>query len=106
MSSSIERILQELPRRYRRGTAGSRVYYLSIGPHKATVRLSPDACVVEPGKTVEHADIVLKTTPELFEKMVVRGKLPGPVDIALGRVRTNDPLGLQRLRDCFDFSGL
>jgi hypothetical protein len=61
--------------------------------------------VVEEGKTVEAADIVLKTTPDLFEKMVLRGKLPGPIDIARGKVRTNDPMGLQKLREWFDFTG-
>ena len=81
-------------------------YYFSVGDHKYTLRLDPQTCVVEPGKTVDQADCVLKTTPELFEKMVVRGKLPGPLDIARGKVKTNDPSALADLRKCFDFSKL
>ena len=65
-----------------------------------------DGVTVELGKKVENADIVLKTTPEIFEKMVLKGKLPGPIDIARGKVKTNDPVGLKNLRDYFDFSGL
>jgi hypothetical protein len=38
--------------------------------------------------------------------MVVQGKLPGAIDIAMGRIKTNDPMGLQKLREWFDFSGL
>lgn len=103
----IPRIFEELPNRLRRETIRApQTYYFSVGGHKFTVRVAPDGCTVEPGQTVDKADVVLKTTPELFEKMVIRGKLPGPMDIAMGRVKTNDPLALKRLRESFDLSGL
>ena len=102
----IASIFEHMPERYRKGTASEKkVYYFSVGDHKYTVHISPDVCTVDKGKTVDKADVVLKTTPELFEKMVLRGKLPGPIDIARGKIRTNDPLGLQKLREMFDFSG-
>ncbi len=106
MSALIERIFQEMPDRYRAGSASGGTYYFSVGDRKYTVTLSSDGCVVEDGKTVDKADYVLKTTPELFERMVIRGKMPGPIDIARGKVKTNDPLALKRLRDYFDFSGI
>lgn len=103
----IPQVFETLPSRYRTGKAtGRTVYYFSIGDHKYTVVVEPDECKVEQGKTVSDADVVLKTTPELFEKMVVKGKMPGPLDIARGKVKTNNPAALKRLRDYFDFSGL
>lgn len=102
----IAAIFEHMPERYRKGSAREpKTFYFSIGEHKYTVKVSPDDCVVEKGKTVDAADVVLKTTPELFEKMVLRGKLPGPIDIARGKVKTNDPAGLQKLREWFDFTG-
>lgn len=103
---TIPQIFEAMPSRYRSGKAKTSTYYFSIGDHKYTVRLTPEACTVESGKTVENADVVLKTTPELFEKMVIKGKMPGPIDIARGKIKTNDPGALKDLRDYFDFSGL
>ncbi len=79
-------------------------YYFSIGDHKYTVKVDPEHCVVEEGKTLDNADCVLKTTPELFERMVLHGKMPGPLDIARGKVKTNDVGALTKLRDLFDLS--
>jgi putative sterol carrier protein len=104
---NIPDIFEAMPSRFRKGQATRKTsYYFSIGDHKYTVHVEPDACRVEPGKTVENADVVLKTTPELFEKMVIHGKMPGPIDIARGKIKTNDPVALKRLRDFFDFSGV
>jgi hypothetical protein len=104
---NIEQLFTAMPTRYRAGkVAKPTSYYFSIGDHKYTVKLDPQTCVVETGKTIENADCVLKTTPELFEKMVLHGKMPGPIDIARGKVKTNDPGALMKLRDLFDFSGL
>jgi hypothetical protein len=103
----IKKIFDQMPSRYRKGSASKATsYYFSIGDFKATVKVEPDGVVVEPGKTVDNADVVLKTTPELFEKMVLKGKAPGPIDIARGKIKTNDPMGLQKLREMFDFSGV
>ena len=103
----VKQIFDQMPGRYRKGSAAKPTsYYFSIGDFKATLKLDPDGCVVESGKTVENANVVLKTTPELFEKMVLHGKAPGPLDIARGKIKTNDPMGLQKLREMFDFSGL
>ncbi len=104
---TIPQLFAAMPGRYRSGKLDRpTTYYFSIGDHKYTVKLDATACVVEDGKTVENADCVLKTTPELFEKMVVHGKMPGPIDIARGKVKTNDVTGLSKLRDLFDFQGL
>ncbi len=96
-----------MPSRYIEGSAeANKSFYFSIGDHKFTVKVDAHQCQVESGKTVEQADIVLKTTPELFLKMVVQGKMPGPLDIARGKIKTNDPAGLASLKSMFDFSGV
>ena len=43
---------------------------------------------------------------KIFENMVLRGKLPGPIDIARGKIKTNDISGLQNLKTWFDFAGV
>ncbi|MFO7564478.1 MAG: hypothetical protein R6X02_17670 [Enhygromyxa sp.] len=103
----VKTIFDNMPSRYRQGSASKAIsYYFSIGDFKATVKVEPEGVTVEPGKTVDNADVVLKTTPELFVKMVIEGKAPGPIDIARGKIKTNDPMGLQKLRQMFDFSGV
>ncbi len=101
----VRTIFELMPTRYRKGSAARKQsFYFSIGDDRYTLVVDPDAAVVTKGKTVENADIVLKTTPDLFVKMVAQGKLPGPLDIAMGRIKTNDPMGLQKLKEMFDLS--
>jgi putative sterol carrier protein len=100
----IATIFKMMPSRYKPGSATKLVtYYFSIGDEKYTVKIDAKEAKVESGKTVENADVILKTTPELFTKMVIEGKAPGPLDIARGKIKTNDPMGLQKLRSMFDF---
>lgn len=103
----VKKIFEQMPSRFVKGKATKKtIYYFSIGDGRWTVTVEPAGVTVEPDKKVDKADVVLKTTPEIFEKMVLHGKLPGPIDIARGKVKTNDPVGLKNLRDYFDFSGL
>ncbi len=103
----ISQIFEQMPGRYIKGkVTKTTTYYFSIGDDRYTLELTPEAASVKPGKAVDNADVVLKTTPQLFEKMVLKGKMPGPIDIARGKVKTNDPVQLKNLRDYFDFSGL
>ncbi len=100
----IATIFKLMPERYKKGTASKPTsYYFSIGDAKYTVKIDHNEAKVESGKTLDNADVILKTTPELFIKMVIEGKAPGPLDIARGKIKTNDPMGLQKLRSMFDF---
>ena len=104
---NVRTIFDQMGERYITGKVSqTRVFYFSIGDFRATVTLRPDGIDVEPDKKVSDADVVLKTTPTLFEKMVLKGKMPGPIDIARGKVKTNDPVALKSLRDYFDFKGI
>lgn len=103
----VKKIFEKMPGRYIKGSVEKpTTYYFSIGDDKFTLKIDKDVATVESGKTVDNADCVLKTTPELFEKMVLKGKAPGPIDIARGKIKTNDPMGLQKLRTMFDFKGV
>ena len=105
--SVIPKIFDAMSTRFIKGRVKSpRTYYFSIGDHKYTLKVTPDTCTVEKGKTIDNADVVLKATEEIFEKMVLHGKLPGALDVARGKIKTNDIGGLKDLKDWFDFSGL
>lgn len=98
---TIPEIFQSMPGKYKAGVlSASRSFYFSVGDHKYTVKLTPQACSVEPGKTLENADVVLKCTPEIFEGLL-QGKTPGTFDVMRGKIKTNDPSGLLALKDCF-----
>ena len=100
--ADVRQIFDRMSDHYQTGVLSApRSYYFSVGDHKYTVKLTPSACTVEPGKTLDRADVVLKTTPDLFAKMVLKGKMPGALDIARGRIKTNDPAALKQLRDLF-----
>ena len=100
--TTTRQIIQAMPGRYLPGKAArSTTFYFSIGDEKWTLTLSPDRCEVAEGKTIDQADCVLKCTPELFEKMVLHGKMPGPLDIARGKIKTNDPAGLKAIKERF-----
>ncbi|MCO4743507.1 MAG: SCP2 sterol-binding domain-containing protein [Proteobacteria bacterium] len=100
---SIPEIFANMQTRYNSGVLSeNRTYYFSVGDHKYTVKLTPEACEVEEGRSGD-ADCILKATPDLFEKMVIKGKTPGPMDIMRGRIKTNDPAMLAQLKDLFTF---
>ena len=89
--SDIKTIFDEMPNRYVTGhTDKTVVYYFSIGDGKWTVTLDSDTCEVKAGKHVDNADCVVKADPKLFYKMVTQGKKPGALDIARGKLKSND----------------
>lgn len=98
---TIPEIFANMQSRYNSGVLSSnRTYYFSVGDHKYTVRLTPETCDVEEGRTAD-ADCILKVHPDLFQKMVLQGKTPGPMDIMRGRIKTNDPAALAQLKELF-----
>jgi hypothetical protein len=100
---STKQIIEMMPARYKKGSfRGSRTYYFSVDGTKYTVVFADDACSVSEGKPSGEADVVLKTTEKLFKRMVVDGKMPGPLDIARGKIKTNDPAALKALKGWFD----
>ncbi len=69
-------------------------YYVSLGNDeqaKWTVRVDGQGCQVKPGKPEGgQADCVLKTSPEIFSKIVRESYVPSPADFLSGAVKSND----------------
>jgi long-chain acyl-CoA synthetase len=104
MDSRLATTLDDLKARFRPGTIKkATTYYLSLGEgngQKWTVKLSPTACEVVAGKT-ENADCVLKTSGDLFMKLVGGTWKPGAVDFLSGKIKTNDLDLLRNLQTAF-----
>jgi hypothetical protein len=100
--AAIKDIFALLPERYNAGKLSQTVTaYFSVGPEKWSVVMHPDRAEATPGRPSGSADFVLKVDPKLFEKMVVDGKKPGALDVARGKIKTNDVAMLKRLPELF-----
>jgi len=69
-------------------------FYFTLGGDplaKWTVRVDAQHCDIRPGKPEgDAADCVLKTTPEIFERIVREAYVPGPAEFLSGAVKSND----------------
>jgi long-chain acyl-CoA synthetase len=88
-------LFSELEAKFRAGEVQHPVsYYVTLGSEdlaKWTVRVDAQACDVRPGKPEGGlADCVLKTTPELFAKIVRESYVPSPADFLSGAIKSND----------------
>ncbi len=81
-------------------------FYFSLGndgDSKWTARLSPESCTIEPGKPEGHAaDCVLKTSADMFTRMIREAYLPTPVEVMSGLVKSNDVSLLATFQGAFD----
>jgi long-chain acyl-CoA synthetase len=104
MSQDLRSALEALKTRFRPGTVDRKtIYYLSLGDQegeKWTVTLTPEDCQVTPGKP-ENADCVLKTSSELFAKLVSGAWQPGLTDFMSGKIKTSNLDHLQKLQLAF-----
>jgi len=92
---SLPTVFAELSSKFRAGEVERAVsYYVSLGNDdlaKWTVRVDPARCEVKPGKPEGGAaDCVLKTSPELFTRIVRESYVPGPADFLSGAFKSND----------------
>jgi long-chain acyl-CoA synthetase len=103
-SRSLRDTLESLAARYDAAKVDREtIYYLSLGDgpdEKWTVTLTPTACALAPGRT-GNAHCVLKTTSDLFLKMIDGSYQPGALDFMTGKLKTNDIGLLLRLRQAF-----
>ena len=81
-------------------------YYFTLGAEneaKWTLRIAPDGCVARLGKPEgAQADCVLKTSPEIFTKIVREAYTPSPMEFMTGQVKSNDISLLQTFQKAFD----
>jgi long-chain acyl-CoA synthetase len=88
-------LFAELEAKFRAGEVERAVsYYVTLGAgelSKWTVRIDAQACDVRRGKPDGgQADCVLKTSPEIFAKIVRESYVPSPADFLSGAVKSND----------------
>ena len=80
-------------------------YYVSLGNDelaKWTVRVDGSGCEVRPGKPDGgQADCVLKTSPEIFAKIVRESYVPSPADFMSGAIKSNDVALLMTFQKVF-----
>jgi long-chain acyl-CoA synthetase len=103
-------LMGELPRRFQPGKLErALVYYVTLGTDdqaKWTVRADGAACVVARGKPEGAADCVLKTSPEMFGRIVREGYTPGVAEFVSGTIKTSDVELLQRFTQIFALGDL
>jgi putative sterol carrier protein len=98
----LEEIFNRLPEAFVPGAVDAPVsFYFTLGETKRTVHVSPDACKVETGKTVDNADCVCKTSPEFFLRIWQDDYRPGMKDFLSGTIKSNNPGALQTFLRCF-----
>ena len=102
----IVKLFAELEAKFRAGEVEKPVsYYVTLGSGdlaKWTVRVDAQACDVRPGKPDGgQADCVLKTSPEIFAKIVRESYVPSPADFLSGVVKSNDVALLMTFQKVF-----
>ena len=81
-------------------------FYFTLGSDaqsKWTLKVDPERCEVRPGKPPnDTADCVLKTSAEIFTKIVREKYMPSPVEFMSGLVKSNDISLLFTFQKAFD----
>jgi long-chain acyl-CoA synthetase len=100
-------LFRELEAKYVAGRVPSPItYYFTLGAEdeaKWTMRIGPEGCEIRNGKPPnQQADCVLKTTPEIFIKIVREAYTPSPMEFMTGVVKSNDVSLLQTFQKVFD----
>jgi long-chain acyl-CoA synthetase len=103
--AGLSGVFEELRERFVPGAVSEPLsYYFSLGDERWTVRATRAEIEVAKGKTVEAADCVLKTTPNLFERIVREAWVPGPNDFMSGQIKTNNVAHLLTMQKLFRLS--
>jgi long-chain acyl-CoA synthetase len=89
-------LFEDLEKRFVPGkVTGTTSFYFTLGEGpeaKWTVRVSATECVITMGKpTTGAADCVLKTSAEMFTRIIREGYTPGIPEFMSGTIKSNDP---------------
>lgn len=105
LEHDLEPLFTSLPAKFARNQVDSPVnFYFSLGNndhHKWTVSVNADQCSVFQGKIAAQADCVVKTSPEIFRKIVEESYVPSYDEFISGVIKTNDPALLMRFQAVF-----
>jgi long-chain acyl-CoA synthetase len=88
-------LFAELEQKFRPGQVPKPVsFYFTLGTDtmaKWTVKVDEQRCEIRPGKPESGtADCVLKTSPEIFTRIVRDAYTPGPAEFLSGAIKSND----------------
>ena len=104
MSEDLKKVFAEMKKRFKPGAVAEKTtFYFSLGDDKSqkwNLTLGPKECVAAEGK-IDNADCVLKTSEEVFVRMMTGKFRPGVGDFLSGKVKSNDPEKLQLLETAF-----
>jgi long-chain acyl-CoA synthetase len=100
-------LFAELESRFKPGAVERPIsYYFTLGGDplaKWTVKVDPKGCEIRPGKPEgASADCVLKTSPEIFARIVRDAYTPGPAEFLSGAVKSNDVALLLTFQRAFE----
>ena len=99
--SEVERIFKGLCKRFQKGKVSKPMtYYFSLDDEKWTVKLSPERCQVESGRT-EDADCFFKASKEMFLDVWKGEHTPSITDFMTGKVKSNNPMLLKDFVEAF-----
>jgi long-chain acyl-CoA synthetase len=103
----LVRLFRELEGKFVAGSVEQPfTFYFTLGADaeaKWTLRIDPDRCEIRPGKPErDKADCVLKTTPEIFTRIVREAYTPSPMEFMTGLVKSNDVSLLMTFQKAFD----
>jgi long-chain acyl-CoA synthetase len=109
MEHPLVRLFRDLELKFVPGRASQAVtYYFTLGngdDAKWTLFIDAKSCKAQRGKPEGgQADCVLKTTPEIFTKIVREAYTPSPMEFMTGLVKSNDISLLQTFQKVFDLS--
>jgi long-chain acyl-CoA synthetase len=98
-------VFRELETRFRAGSVEQPIsYYFSLGEERWSVRVSKEACEVTEGK-INPADCVLKTSPDIFTRIVREAYVPSPAEFMAGTVKSNNIQLLVTFQKIFQLLG-
>ena len=102
-------LFEELEGKFLPGAVDKPVsFYFTLGSDdhsKWTLRIDPARCEVKVGKPDGGvADCVLKTTPEIFTRIVREAYVPGVAEFMSGAVKSNDVGLLQTFQKAFQLA--
>lgn len=105
----LVRLFRDLESKFVPGRAQAPItYYFTLGNSedaKWTLTVDANGCRAQRGKPEGgQADCVLKTTPEIFTKIVREAYTPSPMEFMTGLVKSNDISLLQTFQKVFDLS--
>jgi long-chain acyl-CoA synthetase len=104
---SMEALFRELEHRFVVGSVKDPLsFYFSLGKKERwTVKVTPEACEVVAGKANGEADCVLKTSPQMFTRIVREAYTPTAGEFMSGTVKSNNVGLLMTFQRVFQLAG-